>query len=625
MMGPPDGGVPPGVDGSSPVATCTDGLKNGREADVDCGRECAPCADGKMCMTGSDCVSGKCTNSKCEVGAAPAQCTNMMKDADESDVDCGGMICPPCVDGKMCNTSADCKSGACTANLCAMMMSTANCKDMVKDDKETDVDCGGGVCPVCGDQKMCLTDGDCSSGHCMMSKCTMAADLCKDKMKNGLETDVDCGGGMCPACDLTKACQKDTDCTSKTCFMGACASSCGDMMQNGKETDVDCGGGQCPACADGKKCLVDGDCAMPDKCVTGKCGMAPLNTVVSFMAGNVVSVGAMAMATAIATGDVNGDTKQDIVVTKAGANTISILIGDGVGGFKSKGDVMVGSQPGNVLLADVDADTKLDMVVAESGASNVSVYFGNGDGTFQPEVMLLTGPAPSGLAVADFDKDGKLDVAIAVAFNLVVYTGAGNRTFSMMPKMMAAGQNTKAMIAGDWNGDMKTDLALANLSSNNVSVLIGNGDGTFAAEKLYAVGTSPLAIAAGDLNKDGKTDLIVTDRDGADVEILTGNGDGTFGMTAMKIFAAPQGRGMVLADFNGDMFLDAAEVSTVSNQLVVLTGVPMGPFDVKQLSYMTGKGPLAIGSADFNGDSKVDLAIVNATDDTVGIFLNNSH
>ncbi len=248
--------------GKCASASCTDGLKNGDETDVDCGgMKCAPCAVGKGCGRGGDCQSGLCVGGLC----TSATCGDDVKNGAETDVDCGGGTCPPCPPGKGCVQPSDCTSAVCTAGLCA----TASCNDGVTNGTETDVDCGGGGCPHCATGKSCQGAGDCTSGVCTGGKCSAPA--CNDGVKNGAETDVDCGGG-CPACAPGKKCAQPSDCTSGVCTGGACAApSCKDGIKNGAETDVDCGGGTCPGCAPGKACAAMGDCAADEHCAAMAC------------------------------------------------------------------------------------------------------------------------------------------------------------------------------------------------------------------------------------------------------------------------------------------------------------------------------------------------------------------
>jgi hypothetical protein len=140
---------------------------------------------------------------------------------------------------------------------------------VVKNAKETDVDCGGGVCSKCATGKGCALGSDCQSAVCKAGLCLAAT--CSDGAKNGAETDIDCGGGTCATCATGKACGAGADCQSGVCTGGVClAATCTDTVKNGTETDKDCGGGTCAACGVGKACLIDSDCN-DGECAGGIC------------------------------------------------------------------------------------------------------------------------------------------------------------------------------------------------------------------------------------------------------------------------------------------------------------------------------------------------------------------
>jgi hypothetical protein len=140
--------------------------------------------------------------------------------------------------------------------------------DGVKNGTETDTDCGGS-CGPCGDTKGCGAGKDCTSGVCTAGKC--AAATCTDVVKNGKETDVDCGGGTCAKCSTGKACVLASDCTSVVCKNAVCqAPLCTDGAKNGTETDIDCGGGACATCTAGQTCAAGSDC-QSGVCTGGKC------------------------------------------------------------------------------------------------------------------------------------------------------------------------------------------------------------------------------------------------------------------------------------------------------------------------------------------------------------------
>ena len=248
-------------------SNCMDGIKNGSETDIDCGGPmCSKCPNGKMCLAASDCTGDACNQHLCE--NAPS-CKNGIKDGNETDVDCGGFVCMACGSGKMCLAGTDCQSGNCNLNMCS---AAANCMDKIKNGMETDVDCGGPMCQKCPTGKTCLGGGDCQTNTCTNQVCTAPAS-CTNMMKDGLETDVDCGGGACPKCASGKLCKLASDCLSNMCSNNVCLApgpSCNDGIQNGAESDIDCGGLMCPKCAVGKMCFGNADC-QSNTCTKGIC------------------------------------------------------------------------------------------------------------------------------------------------------------------------------------------------------------------------------------------------------------------------------------------------------------------------------------------------------------------
>ena len=169
--------------------------------------------------------------------------------------------------GKQCNVPSDCASASCHMGVCA----GSGCTDGVKNGTETDVDCGGS-CPPCAPGKHCGAAADCASLVCSMGACLAAT--CMDGVKNGAETDVDCGGGTCPKCADKLHCATNGDCTNGDCFgpsPGTCV-SCMDGVKDGTESDVDCGG-TCPGCALGKPCTAGSDCNQA-ACQGGVCTTA---------------------------------------------------------------------------------------------------------------------------------------------------------------------------------------------------------------------------------------------------------------------------------------------------------------------------------------------------------------
>jgi hypothetical protein len=185
------------------------------------------------------------------------------------------------------------------------------------------------------------------------------------------------------------------------------------------------------------------------------------------------------------------------------------------------------------------------------------------------------------------------------------------------------GNNPFDLVAADFNGDGKKDLAVANRGSNTVSILIGNGAGSFASPATVAVGNAPSQIAAGDFNGDGKLDLITNNTGGSSglvsLSILTGNGAGGFTLSSTQSLSASVL--MAVADFNGDGKPDLALLSGA--KVSILLGNGAGGFGSPTDFSLTGTSPNFITAGDVNGDGKPDVVIANLNSNNVSVLLNN--
>jgi hypothetical protein len=214
------------------------------------------------CNLPSECPAMVCKANTC----LPASCGDMVQNGDETDVDCGGTTCPACADHLHCLVDMDCQSKVCDPAL--KKCTPPTCTDTVKNGGETDVDCGGPVCPKCGPEKSCAKDSDCVGNACVGSVCVPT---CTDGVKNGGESDVDCGMVCGPAggCGTGKTCLVNADCAQGNCMGGICyAPHCKNGVKDSTETDVDCGGPDCPKCGYHKLCSVPGDCQPGLVCFT---------------------------------------------------------------------------------------------------------------------------------------------------------------------------------------------------------------------------------------------------------------------------------------------------------------------------------------------------------------------
>jgi len=231
------------------------------------------------------------------------------------------------------------------------------------------------------------------------------------------------------------------------------------------------------------------------------------------------------------------------------------------------------------------------------------------------------GAEPISVAVGDFNGDGKLDLAVANngSNNVSILLGNGDGAFQAAADY-GAGTEPYSVAVGDFNGDGKLDVVVAN-EGGNVSILLGNGDGTFQAAVNYGAESEPTSVAVGDFNGDGKLDLAVANYGSSNVSILLGNGDGTF-KTAVNYAVGSASISMAVGDFNGDGKLDLAVVNYGSSNVSILLGNGDGTFKTA-VNYGAGSSPYSVAVADFNGDGKLDLALVNLGSNNVRILLGN--
>jgi tetratricopeptide (TPR) repeat protein/ankyrin repeat protein len=351
---------------------------------------------------------------------------------------------------------------------------------------------------------------------------------------------------------------------------------------------------------------------------------------------------------AVAAGDFNGDGRLDLAVVNQGSvatiassngavratNVVTITTtsphGLGAGQAVTISGVSDSSFNGTFTIATVPSTTAFTYAqtgpAATSGGGTVStgtvsILLGNGDGTFQPRVDFATGAQPAAIAVGDFNGDGKLDLAVAnQGDNTVsILLGKGDGTFQTHVDF-ATGAKPVAIVARDFNGDGKLDLAVANQDGNSVSILLGKPDGTFQTHVDFATGTKPAAIAVGDFNGDSKLDLAVANQTDNTVSILLGNGDGTF--SAKTDFATGNApAGLAVADFNLDSRLDLVIANQGSSTVSILLGNGDGSFGTR-LEVPTGSGPSSVIAVDLNGDTRPDLAITDQSANTVSVILN---
>lgn len=227
----------------------------------------------------------------------------------------------------------------------------------------------------------------------------------------------------------------------------------------------------------------------------------------------------------------------DAVVTNSGSNNVSVLSGAGTGAFTAKPNVAVGATPNAVVLRDLDGDGKFDMVVANpgggTGMGSISIALGNGDGTFKAPTTMTTAVGATGMAAADMDKDGKLDLVISHgAQGNVSFLKGNGATFAAPVIISAGGAAARAddIAVADFDKNGNLDVAVSNGASNNVSVLFGQGNGTFVSppQTTATGGTTPNGLIAVDINSDGFMDLITANQGGNNISVMLGQAAGKF-------------------------------------------------------------------------------------------------
>src|SRR5213593_1688117 len=346
---------------------------------------------------------------------------------------------------------------------------------------------------------------------------------------------------------------------------------------------------------------------------------------------------------AVAVGDFNADGLQDLAVANHDSNTVSVLLGAGNGDFQEapQSPIAVGTTPVWIAVGDFNGDGKPDLAVANVNSDTVSVLLGNGDGTFQAAQTFAVGDGPTSVTAGDFNRDGVQDLATGNWFSgdVSVLLGIGNRTFEQ-PASLPSGVSVISPVVGDFDGDGKLDLAVANYSNNNISVFWGNGDGTFQQPPLIVPsgGALPNGVVVGDFDGDHKLDLAVANSgnpnlippDPGNVAVLLGNGDRTF--QAPQTYAVGHTPLTVaVGDFDGDRVPDLAvanfgdsdpQLSDPGN-VAVLLGNGDGTFQAPQ-PFAVGTNPQFVAVGDFNGDRVDDLAVANFGDKTVSVLLNTT-
>ncbi len=344
---------------------------------------------------------------------------------------------------------------------------------------------------------------------------------------------------------------------------------------------------------------------------------------------------------AIAVADVNHDGKPDIIVANVDDGTVSVLLGDGKGHFRPApgSPFPCNANPNDIAVADMNGDGNPDLVIANHQTPYITVLLGDGKGGFKPSAhspfATKSYPHPHGVAVGDFTGDGKPAVVTDSWGNnqilLIPTDGKGN--LILPGEFFPADLHTDSGVrAADFNRDGHLDIVTVNQSAGVVGLLLGDGKGGFrkAPGSPLPAGDTPWMFTVGDVNGDGNPDVAVIpyerdmhDRRNLGVTVLLGDGKG--GLTTMRgspfSLAGCKGPdGVAVGDIRGNGSRDIVVACVQNDRLFFFMGTGNGTFQVSRWSVPTGWGWPGLALADLTGNGKDDVIVSNNNQGTITIL-----
>lgn len=298
--------------------------------------------------------------------------------------------------------------------------------------------------------------------------------------------------------------------------------------------------------------------------------------------------------------DFDNDGNLDIATIRSATNQISLFLGTGGGSFLSTGVTnVVGTQPAGLISSDFNNDGKVDLAVTNIGTKNVSVLLGTGFGSFNSAINFSTPLGiPKSITSGDFNNDGKKDLAIgiqtvSVAHKMAIFIGDGLGNFTAGANYVVSNNFPNSSATSDFNADGKLDIVCGKGGGTFVGVFLGLGSGTFNNEVTYNTlgGQSSTNVLCGDYNADGIVDIAAGCYSTNEVSVLLGNGGGGFN-TALKYPAGVHPMSATSADFNNDGKLDIAVGLDLSGGINVLLNGPLSISVTGNLSICSGNNTI---------------------------------
>ena len=349
------------------------------------------------------------------------------------------------------------------------------------------------------------------------------------------------------------------------------------------------------------------------------------------------SLDAGAFPNSVAVGNFNGDTYPDLAVANQFSGNVSVLLGSASGTFSGPNNINVGGYPNSVAVGNFNGDARPDLAIVaiadDYSGGTISVLFGNGAGGFssQTDSPYPAGSFPASIAVGNFngDTDTYPDLAVAdqSTGDILVLRGRNDGTFIRPADRVATVAEPGSVVVANLNGDTDPDLVVAEhvtLSSNpsRVLVLLGSTGATFTTPAEVAAGLDPVPVAVGDFDGDTDADLAVADQSPGEILVLLGSGNGSF--TGPTTLTADSGlSGIAVGDFNRDGDPDLAAANVNSGEVSVFVGGAGGSF-AGPTNFSAGDFPNSVAVGDFNHDLRPDLVFTNAGANSLSVLLNNT-